>query len=87
MDAQLEENLAKVEGGQETLAAIRGELVMEHWETEDARNMREEERLMALEQTGEARRGTGELPVSFWELPMPEDPDDSVRRALEEDRS
>jgi hypothetical protein len=87
MDALLEENLAKVKGGQETLAAIRGELVMEHWETEDARNMREEERLMALEQTGEARRGTGELPVSFWELPMPEDPDDSVRRALEEDRS
>jgi hypothetical protein len=87
MDALLEENLAKVEGGQETLAAIRGELVMERWETEDARNMREEERLMALEQIGEARRGTGELPVSFWELPMPEDPDDSVRRALEEDRS
>ena len=87
MDALLEENLAKVEGGQETLAAIRGELVMEHWETEDARNMREEERLMALEQIGEARRGTGELPVSFWELPIPEDPDDSVRRALEEDCS
>lgn len=87
MDALLEENLAKVKGGQETLAAIRGELIMEHWETEDARNMREEERLMALEQIGEARRGTGELPVSFWELPMPEDPDDSVRRALEEDRS
>jgi DNA-binding transcriptional regulator PaaX len=87
MDALFEESLAKVEGGEETLAAMRREIAEERWETEAARNMREEELLMALERTGEVRRGTGELSASFWDLPMPEDPSDSVRRALEEDRN
>jgi len=87
MDALFEQSLAKVEGGEETLAAMRREMAEERWETEASRNMREEELLMALERAGEAKRGTGELSVSFWSLPMPEDPGDSVRRALEEDRN
>jgi hypothetical protein len=87
MDARLEEYLAKVKGGKETLAAIRQELAEQQRETEAARNMREEERLMWLERAGEAKRGTGKLPENFWELPTPEDPNDSVRRASGEDRS
>lgn len=87
MDALFEESLAKVEGGEETLAAMRREMAEEQWETEAARNIREEELMMALEGAGEAKRGTGELAASFWDLPMPEDPSDSVRRALDEDRN
>lgn len=86
MDALLEEHLAKVKGGKETLAAMRREMAENRPETRAARNIREEERLMLLERAGEARRGTGTLSEDFWELPMPEDPGDSVRRALKEDR-
>ncbi len=83
MDVLLEEYLRKVEGGEEVLAARRRELPPE---TEAARRMREEERLMFLERAGRARVGSGRLPEGFWELPRPDDPDDSVRRALDEDR-
>jgi hypothetical protein len=84
MDALLEEYLQKVEGGEEVLAARRRELPSA--ETEAARRMREEERLMSLERVGRARVGSGRLPEGFWELPRPDDPEGSVRRALEEDR-
>jgi hypothetical protein len=84
MDASLEEYLRKVEGGEEVLAARRRELPPV--ETEAARRMHEEKRLISLERTGRARVGSGRLPNGFWELPRPDDPEDSVRRALEEDR-
>jgi hypothetical protein len=32
------------------------------------------------------RRGAGELPPRFWELPRPEDPEGLIRQAVEEDR-
>lgn len=32
------------------------------------------------------RRVTGVLPESFWDMPMPEDPEASVRVALAEER-
>ena len=86
MNGLLEEYLARVEGGEEVLAANRRELARQSQETEAARKMREEERLMSLERAGEANIGSGELPDDFWELPIPDDPTDSVRQALEEDR-
>jgi len=86
MDALLEEYLAKVEGGKETLAAMRREMAEDPRDTNAAQHIREEERLMALERSGEAKRGAGRLSADFWNLPMPEDPSDSVRRALLEDR-
>jgi hypothetical protein len=45
-----------------------------------------EDYLDLLERTGELRRGSGSLPDDFWDLPRPEDPDASVRRAVQEDR-
>lgn len=87
MDALFEQNLTKVEGGEETLAAMRREMAEDRWGVEAAHITREEELMVALARAGEAKRGTGELPASFWDLPMPEDPSDSVRRALEEDRN
>ncbi len=87
MDALFEQSLAKIEGGGETLAAMKRELADDGWEAEAAHITREEELMAALVRVGEAKRGTGELPAGFWDLPIPEDPSDSVRRALEEDRN
>lgn len=33
------------------------------------------------------RRETGLLPESFWDMPMPDDPDASIRAALIEERN
>ncbi len=88
MDAQLEEYLAKVEGGEEVLAARRRELASKARppETEAARKIREEDRLIHLQREERVRIGSGRLPDDFWDLPRPEDPEDSVRQALNEDR-
>ncbi len=85
MEAQLERYLIFIEGGDEVMEAKRRE--RERQDTEDAVAVGEEDRLMYLERAGEAKRGTGTLPDDFWNLPIPEDPKSSVRRALEEDRS
>lgn len=84
MEAQLEQYLVGIEGGDEVIEARRRE--RKHRDTEAAAAIREEDRLMYLERAGEAKRGTGTLADDFWNLPMPEDPEASVRRALEEDR-
>lgn len=84
--AQLAELLRKIEGGQDVLDAMERELAEPSAETEAAQKIREEGDLMHLESTGVMRRGSGKLPANFWDLPRPDDPDDSVRRALDEDR-
>jgi flavin-binding protein dodecin len=45
-----------------------------------------EDYLRLLERTGEIKRGSGELPKDFWDLPRPDDPEGLVRRAVQEDR-
>jgi hypothetical protein len=42
--------------------------------------------LSLLERTGEMKPGSGDLPADFWDLPRPQDPDASVRRAVQEER-
>lgn len=42
--------------------------------------------LKQLERTGEMKPGSGALPANFWDLPRPEDPEGSVRLAVQEDR-
>ncbi len=87
MEAQLERYLEQVEGGNEVLAARKRELAeAEPPHTKAAKNIREENRLMYLERLGEAHIGSGKLPKNLWDLPMPDDPNDSVRGALAEDR-
>ena len=87
-EAQLEESLRKVEGGADVLAARRqpSRQVKPTAPTKAARKMQDEGRLMRLEQEGKITRGSGSLPENFWDLPMPEDPDASIRRAVGEDR-
>ena len=86
MKTQLEEYLKKVKGGEEVLAARNRELAERPPITEAARRNREEDRLLQLEREGVVKRGTGVLPEGFWELPIPDDPEGSIRKALEEDR-
>ncbi len=87
VEIQLEEYLRQVEGGKEVIAARKRELVEIHNETEASREIHEQGRLMRLEQAGEIELGSGELGDDFWELPMPEDPEGSVLKALLEDRN
>jgi hypothetical protein len=85
MDALLEEYLAKVKGGEEVLAARRRELTERPPEAQTDQT-REEDRLLGLQRAGRIRLGSGRLPEGFWGLPRPADPENSVRRALDEDR-
>lgn len=87
VEIQLEQYLRQVEGGEEVIAARKRELVEIHDETEAAREIHEQERLMRLEQAGEIKLGSGNLEDDFWELPMPEDPEGAVLKALLEDRN
>ncbi len=43
-------------------------------------------RMRELERRGLVTLGTGRLPEGFWDFPQPDDPDDSVLKALLEDR-
>lgn len=75
MDTLLEEYLSKVKGGKEVLTARRRELADRPPETEAARKIREEDRLMHLQREGRVRIGSGRLPDDFWDLPRPDDPE------------
>jgi hypothetical protein len=46
----------------------------------------EEKRLRDMARRGEIALGPGGMPEGFWDMPMPEDPEGLVRRALIEDR-
>ena len=87
MDAhaeQLAKYLAGVEGGEEVLAARARELDPERYPEQDpyrAKDLPRGTRAALV-----IRYGSRPLDASFWELPMPEDPEASVRRAVEEDR-
>lgn len=86
MKVRLEEYLKKVEGGEEVLAARNRELAKTPPATETMRRSQVEDRLLRLEREGVVKQGTGMLPDGFWELPIPEDSEGLVRKALEEDR-
>ncbi len=50
------------------------------------KRLADRERLALMEQKGEVRLGSGEVPGDFWTLPRPKDPKGSVRSALLDDR-
>jgi hypothetical protein len=87
MELQLERYLRQVEGGREVIAARERELFGIRQETEAAREIREQDRLMRLERAGEIKLGSGELEDDFWKLPMPDDPEGAVLKAFLEDRN
>ena len=46
----------------------------------------EKVRLEEMERMGKIKLGPGGVPDGFWEMPVPEDPENSVRQALIEGR-
>jgi hypothetical protein len=46
----------------------------------------ERERLLDMARRGEIVLGSGTMSDGFWEMPAPEDPEDSMRQALIEGR-
>lgn len=82
----LEEMLARTEGGRDVLDELERERATRQSDTEAVRKAGDENVLMYQERGGIIKRGSGKLPANFWDLPRPDDPDNSVRHALEEDR-
>lgn len=78
---ELQKYLEEVEGGREVLEARNRELYPEV----SSGRPGDGEVYYLLGAAVAIRRGSGGLPESFWSLPFPEDPEASVRRALEED--
>jgi hypothetical protein len=83
MEAQLDTYLVQVEHGEEVVEQRRREMA---WRESLAEGMREEERLVRLQESGQIKLGTLKLPSDFWFPPMPEDPEGTVGKALDEDR-
>lgn len=83
---ELDELLAQVEGGREVLAQRAQQEGQRPPETEAARGIAEDARLMRLERLGVIKRGSKKLPDNFWELPRPEDPEASVRQSIKKER-
>lgn len=81
---QLAKHLLEVEGGREVLESRERELDPEVRPPEPRIPDEAQRRLRARAVV--LRYGVGPLGPDFWSLPMPEDPEASVRRAVEEDR-
>ena len=87
MDAHAEElakQLSQIEGGEEVLAARTRDLDPER--DPKLEPYRAEDLPWGTRAHLVVRYGSRPLDASFWELPMPEDPKASIRRAIEEDR-
>lgn len=48
--------------------------------------LEDRERLIRMEERGEIKLGSGELPASFWRRPRPADPERDVMNALLDQR-
>ncbi len=85
LKASLSKYLARVKAGEEVVVTERGKPVAKlvpipRDEDPEMARMRE------LERRGLVTMGTGRLPEGFWDLPRPDDPDDSLLKALLEER-
>ena len=85
LKASLSKYLARVKAGEEVIVTERGKPVAKLVpmpRDEDP----EMERLRDMERRGLVTMGTGRVSDDFWDLPMPEDPEGLVLKALLEER-
>ena len=85
LKASLSKYVARVKSGEEVLVTERGKPVAKlvpipHDEDPEMERMRE------LERKGLATLGTGKVPDEFWDMPIAEDPEGLVLKALLEER-
>ena len=85
LKASLSAYLRRVERGEEVLVTDRGRPIAK------LTPLPNQERLTAHQQemirTGQATMGTGGIPEEFWNLPLPQDPEGGVLKALLEERN
>lgn len=84
LKAQLSEQLRHVKEGETLLITERGVPVARIMPVDPID--RQEAELRQLLEAGQLRPGSGALDDAFWSLPMPGDPEASVRAALRQDR-
>ena len=82
--ARLSEYLKSVKGGAEILITDRGKPVARLVPVSRAKIARDA--LVQMEKQGLIKIGSGKLPKDFWSMPRPEDPGESVLRALMDER-
>ena len=85
LKASLSKYVAHVKGGEEVIVTERGKPVAKLVpipQTEDS----EMERMRDLERRGLITLGTGKVPDEFWDMPIAEDPEGLVLKALLEER-
>lgn len=85
LKASLSKYVARVKSGEEVLVTERGKPVAKlvpipHDEDPEMERMRE------LERKGLVTLGTGKVPDEFWDMPIAEDPEGLVLKALLEER-
>ena len=86
LKAGLSAYLALVKAGEEVVVTDRGAPVAKLVPIPPSDDT-EVERMQHLAAQGGVRLPTRALPPDFWDRPLPEDPGDSVRKALLEDRA
>jgi prevent-host-death family protein len=84
LKAQLSRYLRHVRAGEEVLVTERGTPIARLVPID--RGGLEHDELADLERQGLIRRGSGKLPVDFWQMPRPRDPRGLVRRAVTDER-
>lgn len=85
LKASLSKYVAHVKSGEEVVVTERGKPVAKLVPIpRDDDPMTE--RMRDLERRGLVTLGTGRVPDEFWDMPMPDDPGDSVLKALLEER-
>ncbi len=84
LKARLSEYLKKVKGGAQILITDRGKPVARLLPVSRSETARES--LVQMEKQGLIKLGRGKLPKTFWSMPRPKDPKESVLGALLEER-
>jgi prevent-host-death family protein len=84
LKASLSAYLRRVKAGEEVLVTERGRAIAKLSPAKPSQTL--PKHLIEMEKQGLIKIGSGKLPKNFWDLPRPEDPTGSVRKAVLEDR-
>ena len=84
LKASLSAYLRQVKAGEEVLVTERGRPIAKLAPAVGSETL--PEHLIEMEKQGLIKRGSGNLPKGFWDLPRPKDPKGLVLKALLEER-
>jgi prevent-host-death family protein len=84
LKASLSEYLRSVKAGEEVLVTERGRPIAKLTPAASSEMLPDE--LIEMEKQGLIKIGSGKLPIGFWELPRPSDPNGLVVKAVLRER-